>query len=363
MEDLPDTRTSGEDLSLTAVLLCVLLAGALSMFCAEVLSGASVLWFVTAWGWLVTLPLYMVHLVFLFSLAVLFRRTSLTSLYLWGVIFGMYESWITKVTWAGYIGSEPAWGTVLGFAPAEFLIIVLFWHPVMSFILPLLLFETLSSSSLEAASLLPGHRWLLAQSRRSIALFSGFALIGAAFLTMNSGYNTVSALVTLLVSAGIVAVAYKAVVKVTKNNFSVFSLALQKKGLIVALTYLAALYILAFFFLVPDRIPPAPTILLTVLVYAVVALLIWLDRPANGEGKNPGYSGNLLGARYLAGFLLLASGLIVLFSLVPPLGGAVGTAIYLLLIILGPVLAITVAGLVLFRFMKNHKAWRGVKEQ
>jgi hypothetical protein len=362
MEDLPETRTSGEDRSLTAVLLCVLLAGALSMLCAEVLSGASVLWFVTSWGWLVTLPLYMVHLVFLFSLAVLFRRTSLTSLYLWGVIFGMYESWITKVTWAGYIGSEPAWGTVLGFAPAEFLIIVFFWHPVMSFLLPLLLFETLSSPGADTP-LLPAHRWLLAQGRRSVALFSGFALIGAAFLTMNSGYNAVSALVTLLVSSGIVAVLYKAVLKVTKNNFSVYSLALKKTGLILALAYLAALYVLAFFFLVPERIPPVPTILLTVLIYAVVVLLIWLDRPASREGMSSIRIEKFLGVRHLAGFLILASGLIVLFSLVPPLGGAVGTLIYLLLIILGPVLAITVAGLVLFRFVVNKKVRRRVKEQ
>ena len=330
------------------------------MLCAEVLSGASVLWFVTAWGWLVTLPLYMVHLVFLFTLAVLFRRTSLTSLYLWGVIFGLYESWITKVTWAGYLGAEPAWGTVLGFAPAEFLIIVLFWHPVMSFLLPLLLFEILSPSGPDAP-LLPGHRWLLAQDRRSIALFSGFALIGAAFLTMNSGYNAVSALVTLLVSAGIVAVLYKAVLMVTKDKFSVYSLALKKKGLILAIAYLAVLYVLAFFFLVPERIPPVPTILLTVLIYAVVVLLIWLDGPISGNTDDY-RKDTILGVRHLAGFLILASGLIVLFSLVPPLGGAVGTLIYLLLIILGPVLAITVAGLVLFRFVKNKNVLRGVQE-
>jgi hypothetical protein len=361
MEDQSVNLRPGGTLSLPAILLCVLLAGALSMLCAEVLSGASVLWFVTAWGWLVTLPLYMVHMVFLFSLAVMFRRTSLTSLYLWGVIFGMYESWITKVTWAGYLGAEPAWGTVLGFAPAEFLIIVFFWHPVMSFLLPLLLFETLSSPGADK-SLLPGHQWLLAQGRRSVALFTGFALIGAAFLTMNSGYNAVSALVTLLASAGIVAVLYKAVLKVTGGNFSVYALALKKPGLILALAYLAALYVVAFFFLVPERIPRVPTILLTILVYAVVVILIWLDRPASGDGTGPVRTEKLLGVHHLAGFLLIASGLIVLFSLVPPLGGAVGTLIYLLLIILGPVLAITVAGLILFRFVLNKKVRRRVQE-
>ena len=354
-----DARTdkpAGATLPPATALLCVLLAGALSMLCAEVLSGASILWFLSAWGWLVTFPLYMVHLVFLFSLAVLFRRTSLTSLYLWGVIFGMYESWITKVTWAGYIGSEPAFGTVLGFAPIEFLIIVLFWHPVMSFLLPLLLFETLSSSPEAGATLLPGHRWLLAQGRRSTALFAGFALIGATFLAVNSGYNAISALATLLVSAGIVAVLYHAVAKATKDNFSVFSLSLTRKGLILALFYLAALYIVAFFFLVPDRIPPLPTIALTFLIYTVVVFLIWLDRPGPVEKEVPVNQEVLVQVHHLWRFLLLIAVLIVLFSFVPSLGGAAGTVIYLLLVILGPVLAVTVAGLVLFRFVKNRKS-------
>ncbi|MBP1929506.1 hypothetical protein J2741_002053 [Methanolinea mesophila] len=357
MEDLRETRSTSGDLPVPAVILCVLLAGSLSMLFAEVLSGASVLWFVTAWGWLVTFPLYMVHLVFLFSLAMMFRRTSFTSLYLWGVIFGMYESWITKVTWAGYIGSEPGWGTVLGFAPAEFMVIVLFWHPVMSFLFPLLAFEVLSSSSREDSPLLPGHRWLLAKGRRSFGLFAGVALIGAAFLSMNSGFNGAAALTTLLISAGIVAILYMAVSGVTGGFFPVSSLSLKKYGLFLALLYLAVLYLLAFFFLLPGRIPPAPTIVLTVLIYLVVVLLIWLDRPVSVFAGIPGTT-TILGVRHMAGFLALASALIVLFSLVPALGGALGTGIYLILVFLGPLLALTVAGLVIFRFFAGRHAGR-----
>jgi len=94
----------------------ILLAGTLTMFFAEVCSGASVMWFVTGWAWLLTFWLYLSHFVLLINLALRFKRTSLTSLYLWGVLFGLYESWITKVAWAGYIGGQPILGTVLGFA-------------------------------------------------------------------------------------------------------------------------------------------------------------------------------------------------------------------------------------------------------
>ena len=116
------------------------------MLCAEVFSGASVLWFINPVSWAFMFPLYLAHLLLFFNLAVLFRRTSLSSLYLWGVLFGMYESWITKVTWAGYMGQDPSGGRCSAFAPAEFLIIIFFWHPFMSFIVPLFLFETLSTS-------------------------------------------------------------------------------------------------------------------------------------------------------------------------------------------------------------------------
>ena len=54
------------------------------------------------WTLLVTYWLYFAHFFFLTTLAVSTRRTSLWSLSLWGVLFGLYESWITKVIWAGY---------------------------------------------------------------------------------------------------------------------------------------------------------------------------------------------------------------------------------------------------------------------
>jgi hypothetical protein len=111
-----------------------LLAGALPMLCAEVLSGAPLLWFLSAWGWRVTFPRYMVHLVFFFSLAVLFRHTSLTTLYLWG---GDLRD-VRIMDHQGDLGRlyrvVTVIGTGYGFVPVEFLIIVHFWHPVISFL-------------------------------------------------------------------------------------------------------------------------------------------------------------------------------------------------------------------------------------
>ena len=80
-----------------------LLIGFVVLICTEVFSGASVaqgLWH--PWTWVVTFWLYFAHFFLFTTLAVRTGRTSLASLYLWGVLFGLYESWITKVIWHGY---------------------------------------------------------------------------------------------------------------------------------------------------------------------------------------------------------------------------------------------------------------------
>ena len=88
---MPKQRNSG-------VLAARLLIGLIVLICAEVFSGASLqigLWH--PWTWIVTYWLYLAHFFFFTTLAVRTGRTSLWSLYLWGVLYGLYESWITKV--------------------------------------------------------------------------------------------------------------------------------------------------------------------------------------------------------------------------------------------------------------------------
>jgi len=70
-----------------------LLLGLVVLICAEVFSGTSVqtdLW--SPWTWVVTYWLYFAHFFFFTTLAVRTGRTSLGSLYLWGMLFGLYES-------------------------------------------------------------------------------------------------------------------------------------------------------------------------------------------------------------------------------------------------------------------------------
>jgi len=121
----------------------ILLLGALSMLFAEVFSGASTLWFLDAWGLLLTYPLYLAHAIFLLNVAFLWKKTSPRQLYFFGMLFGLYEALITKVLWFGYPNSTgPMVSYVFGIAWGEFLTLVLFYHPIMSFVVPIFCVRT-----------------------------------------------------------------------------------------------------------------------------------------------------------------------------------------------------------------------------
>jgi len=115
-----------------------LLIGLVVLICAEVFSGASIqvgLW--NPWTWVVTYWLYFAHFFFFTTLDVRTGRTSLSSLYLWGILFGLYEFWITKVIWHGYGGDGKfVMGSIGPYGYSEISMAFIF-HPVASFILPL----------------------------------------------------------------------------------------------------------------------------------------------------------------------------------------------------------------------------------
>jgi hypothetical protein len=283
----------------------ILLAGTLSMFFAEVCSGASVLWFATAWAWLLTFWLYLSHFVLLINLALRFQRTSLTALYLWGVLFGLYESWITKVTWAGYIGQTPILGTVLGFAVCESPIIVLFYHPVMSFIVPILVLERMSGEE----RILRGHRSWLVTTRRNWLVAFFLVAMSSTFLAFGAKGRMLAAAGSILGSVAIMGLLYRLVLRRGAGQFSLQSLKLERRSLGMLIAYVVMLYVLGFFFLLPERIASAPTILLTVVFYGVVVALLWLAEPSEAAVGEPGQA-RLFGGRdaaWLLGLFLVVS--------------------------------------------------------
>lgn len=322
-----------KDITLAGKIVLILLLGGLSMFFAEVLSGSSVLWFTQPWAWAVTLPLYMFHALFLLNLAFIFKRRSLTSLYLWGVLFGLYESWITKVIWAGYMGQAPAVGTFLGFAIFESPLIVLFWHPVMSFIMPVLIFQVLSGER----RLLPGHVLMLAKNKTTWAIILLIVLIGASSLDTNAKWNVIVAVPTIIGSVLYILLFYYIASKKYAAQFSIRSLKLGKVGLAITALYLFVLYVWAFFSLLPERIPKLPTILLTLCFYGIVIAPLYFKKPDTAiETESPAV---MMFDRKDAGMLLaILVILIIVLCAVPTVSFILELCLYILSFTLGPIL-------------------------
>jgi hypothetical protein len=237
-----------------------LLIGLIVLICAEVFSGASLqigLWH--PWTWMMTYWLYFAHFFFFTTLAVRTGRTSLWSLYLWGVLYGLYESWITKVIWYGYGGDGKfVLGRIGPFGFGEISMAFLF-HPVMSFLLPLAVACLLCPP---LRRLFPDLAWFTGGSRgaRVVRAYLVFSL--APVVGMNSGgpanlaLNVAVILALLLILSRL---ARTGLAASDGRSIAVFG----RWGFVGLCLYLALLYGVSYFVLRPEGLPSVGVQLLT----------------------------------------------------------------------------------------------------
>ena len=180
-------------------LFCLILA-ALSTFFAEVFSGSDMFPYFSAWGLLVVVPLYGLHTILLGHMVYRTDKPRFPSLVFAGMIFGLYEAYLTKVLWA------PPWGNpvmVAEFAPVETLVLVTWWHCWFSFIIPLLVAEKLLTNSTSLGRCLPGKFGDFLNSWGGLA---SVMIFGGLFQSINSpsvGQSLLSGLSTTAVLVGL----------------------------------------------------------------------------------------------------------------------------------------------------------------
>ena len=183
-----------------------LILGCLSTYFAEVWSGSQIYSFYNLQSYMLVIPLYTLHILFLWALIWRYGRPWLYALFPAGCLFGLYEAYITKVLW------NPTWGTsmprVFGIALIETMVLVLFWHCFMSFIIPLFVAETIFTDSSEMYSLLPDWGTRVTRFITHKKLIYVFPVLGGLFQSLNaaslvdaalSGIITTLYLVVLLV--------------------------------------------------------------------------------------------------------------------------------------------------------------------
>ncbi|MHA1281542.1 MAG: hypothetical protein ACTSQP_03480 [Promethearchaeota archaeon] len=264
-----------------------LLIGLLSMFYAEVFSGASPLWIINPWSLIVTFWLYLAHCIFFLNLALRTGKTSIPQLYLWGVLFGLYESWITQVVWAGYGTEGPTFGlSIGGIALIEFCSMVFFWHPILSFIMPILTFEAFIVSKNRESDIIqnfddiiPSHLPYLSKDSKFRYFIYFLFFIGSDILATNSLLQIIVVLGTALPSIILIYLFANYYIKKNPEVLSIYSLKLNKKGFSIVTIYLILLYISLFLLLSPGRFPTTIfPVAFIIGFYIFIGIIIYLSK-------------------------------------------------------------------------------------
>jgi len=253
--------------------------GLIILFTAEILSGASLvngLW--SPLVWLLVYPLYAAHFFLLINLALRTGRTSLTALYFWGVMFGLYEPWITKVIWHGYShDGMPILGRMGAFGFAELSMLVLF-HPVMSLILPLAIVSLFSPA---VATQFPCLEKVLGKHKTGKLFRISIVFMFSLIMSYNSG-GAANLIINLILAVILFAILAKVARPALRSVEGMRILTMSHKGLWLTGLYLVALYGLTYFYITPQGLPDVSIQILTACFYLppIACLMLLRRRPA-----------------------------------------------------------------------------------
>lgn len=265
-----------------------ILLGGLSAVMAEVIAGSSPYPFFTFWGIVAVVPLYGLHVLVLNTFAFRAGRVTLPILFIAGAILGMYEAYLTKVLWS------PTWGDfnfeLGGIYVIQTVVLVLFWHPFMAYILPVFLAENLCTDSSETfAALPPKMRAMLSDKSKwtwTIIVFAIYFAIYKSFGTPDWVTAFVSGLSNIAVLFGL-GVLWRHVKGERKLTFRDVQPS-KKEAVVLGLLLLLA-YVVQGLLLRPEALPHTLGPHLTVwIIYAVLFTLLYFNvKRASGITDEP----------------------------------------------------------------------------
>ena len=248
--------------------------GLLSVFFAEVLSGSSPFAFFVPEGYLIIFPLYTLHILVLSYIVFRWGRAVIETLFPAGMLLGMYEAYITKVLWYPPNVNFPKIGGVSLFS---FPVLVLFWHPIMSFIIPVFLGENLLTSSQESFEGL--HPWMatiLLDRKRAKRWFVAFSILGGLVVGAQVKNILFSFLSPFL--SGLFVYLFILLWRITVGmKYTMRELLPQKKGFIILLISLLILYVVLGAGMRPQYLPGLQSQVTIWLIYALIILMLALN--------------------------------------------------------------------------------------
>jgi hypothetical protein len=229
-------------------LVFLILLSLISVFFAEVISGSSRYPLFGYWGYLVVIPLYGIHTILFLYIIKKFashKRILFSTLYFAGVLFGLYETYVTKVLWIG-LSDDPF--ILFNVSIIDYIVLVFFWHPIFSFVIPVLVFEKIASKTNYVFQGLPKviKKFLNSKYGLSIALI----IIGL-FSAFNGQIEsiTLSELSILVPITGIILWIYK---KELQQKYSLDEMLPSKNEMIIPVIYLIGIYIVLGLSILPE---------------------------------------------------------------------------------------------------------------
>lgn len=312
----------------------------------EVFAGTGRLWLVRPEVYVLALPLYILHFLLLVHIAVRTRRTSWPALYLFGVLFALYETWITKVVWNGYPGDD---GFAMGgfgqwFGVHETLGLVLFYHPVTSFLLPLAVTSRLFPAF---GRHFPTPDWVFGKSRGALLRRFGLLLIWGIVTGHNLKQPDVLVFTWLpmlvILWAGYVFLGMKgASSSESPVAETVARPVLGRWGLMFVSLWLVLMYLVTYVNLLPERLPPPHIQLITLGFYPLLFLLLRRTPPVIRNGHDPVSHPARMPAKWLLFVFLLG----LLVTTLVPLGETVRISLAII-----PFLSMVPLGMALFLWL------------
>ena len=228
----------------------------------------------------------------------------------------------------------------MGIAIMEFIVLVFFWHPLFSFVIPIVIFEILALNTADSNQqiLSFSHTQLLSSSRKSKIIFLALTFLAAGFVSGSTGVTGGIILVLLSVGGTIFLVFVFYFLSKAKNNqsFSIKSLYLGKLGFSLVCIYMIGLYLVMFFILRPEGIPLNPISIGAILgCYVIFTILILITKPQSDQRV---YVDNPITIKFLYASWLILMGLVSVLSLIPDLAMIIFISLYLLLAPIGVIL-------------------------
>lgn len=309
--------------------LSILLFGSITLLFAEVLSGSSITWFLTLPGLLITYPFYIVNSLLYLNIVYRWKRVSIVNLYFAGILYGAFEFWFTTVPLYGYINKTPVLGAFMGIAIFEYIALIYFWHPILSFIASISLYEFLILRSEETQEVSLNVHSFINASAKSHSFWFSIMVLGSFILTLYSSFNIVLYLTGYIGTLIIIFAIYSARRSIG-GNLSIEDLILDDNSFKMLSFLVVVLYLIGFYYHTRFKIIHPEFIIIVVFTYI---LGLWGLKSCNKKGKS--YESQINQVSNLGLHLLIPIIVGIILSLSTQISFQIGILLYLSLAPIG----------------------------